>query len=119
MTTTKTCTRCNGTGTYSFNLKDGTVCYGCSGSGVVAVTSKGKKIKATSTLRNAQIGDTIEAGNIYEVISIADVVDPKAGSTDIADILNHTPYNQQVIGKNIVSGKYAKFYRYSSQQEVK
>ena len=30
----KTCTRCGGCGQFSFNLKDGTICYGCSGSGV-------------------------------------------------------------------------------------
>lgn len=30
------CPRCNGGGSYSFNLKDGTVCYGCSGLGYVA-----------------------------------------------------------------------------------
>lgn len=31
--TKTTCTRCGGSGHYSFNLKDGTVCYGCNGSG--------------------------------------------------------------------------------------
>jgi hypothetical protein len=114
MATTKTCTRCNGSGKHSFNLKDGDVCYKCSGAGVVAVTSKGAKVKATSTLRKAQIGDTIEQVNIYEIISIEDVVDPKAGSCDLADILNHRVYNQRLIGKNIISGKVAKFYRYVS-----
>jgi trimethylamine:corrinoid methyltransferase-like protein len=33
MKTKTTCTRCGGAGNYSFNLKDGTVCYGCNGSG--------------------------------------------------------------------------------------
>jgi len=28
-----TCTRCNGTGRYSFNLMHGTKCYGCRGTG--------------------------------------------------------------------------------------
>lgn len=28
-----TCTRCNGTGRYSFNLVHGTKCYGCNGTG--------------------------------------------------------------------------------------
>lgn len=28
-----TCTRCNGTGRYSFNLMHGTKCYGCNGTG--------------------------------------------------------------------------------------
>ena len=30
---TQTCTRCGGSGHYSFNLRDGTVCYGCGGKG--------------------------------------------------------------------------------------
>ena len=32
-TTTYTCSRCNGTGKYSFNLMHGTKCYGCNGTG--------------------------------------------------------------------------------------
>lgn len=31
---TQTCSRCGGSGHFSFNLKDGTKCYGCNGSGV-------------------------------------------------------------------------------------
>jgi hypothetical protein len=30
----KTCSRCGGSGHYSFNLMHGTMCYGCSGSGI-------------------------------------------------------------------------------------
>ena len=30
----ETCTRCGGTGKYSFNLKDGDMCYGCKGTGM-------------------------------------------------------------------------------------
>jgi predicted nucleic acid-binding Zn-ribbon protein len=30
---TKTCTRCGGSGQYSFNMIDGTRCYGCGGTG--------------------------------------------------------------------------------------
>jgi len=114
MATTKTCTRCNGSGKHSFNLKDGTVCYKCAGAGVVAVTAKGAKVKPTSTLHKAQIGDTIEQVNIYEIVSIEAAVDPKAGSCDLAVILNHKPYNQKLVGKNIITGMYAKFYRYIS-----
>ncbi len=33
MKTKTTCGRCGGSGSYSFNLRDGTVCYGCMGSG--------------------------------------------------------------------------------------
>lgn len=31
---TKTCSRCGGSGKFSFNLMHGTMCYGCNGSGV-------------------------------------------------------------------------------------
>ena len=31
---TETCSRCGGSGHYSFNMRDGTKCYGCHGSGV-------------------------------------------------------------------------------------
>lgn len=31
---TKTCSRCGGSGKYSFNLMHGTMCYGCNGSGL-------------------------------------------------------------------------------------
>ena len=30
----ETCTRCGGTGKFSYNLKDGDMCYGCKGSGM-------------------------------------------------------------------------------------
>lgn len=33
MTATYTCSRCNGSGRYSFNLMHGTKCYGCNGTG--------------------------------------------------------------------------------------
>jgi hypothetical protein len=34
------CTRCGGTGRFSFNLRDGTKCYGCEGAGTVTVDEK-------------------------------------------------------------------------------
>lgn len=34
------CTRCGGTGSFSFNLRDGTKCYGCEGRGTVTVDEK-------------------------------------------------------------------------------
>lgn len=33
-TKTKTCGRCNGTGSYSYNPRHGTMCLGCGGTGV-------------------------------------------------------------------------------------
>jgi DnaJ-class molecular chaperone len=34
-----TCTRCGGSGSYSFNLSRGTVCFGCNGAGSKVVDS--------------------------------------------------------------------------------
>jgi phage/plasmid primase-like uncharacterized protein len=34
------CARCGGTGRFSFNLRDGTKCYGCEGAGIVTVDEK-------------------------------------------------------------------------------
>lgn len=39
-TTKITCTRCGGSGSYSFNLIRGTVCFGCEGSGFVLVNAE-------------------------------------------------------------------------------
>lgn len=59
--TTKPCSRCGGSGHYSFNLKDGTRCYGCGGTGKVACAPKGqKKIKPTcDDYRKANTGDIV------------------------------------------------------------
>jgi len=35
---TKTCPRCGGSGNYSYNQKDGTICYGCMGKKIVPLT---------------------------------------------------------------------------------
>jgi hypothetical protein len=40
----KTCTRCHGSGQYSFNQIDGSKCYGCSGCGK-QYTGRGKLVK--------------------------------------------------------------------------
>ncbi|UOF83048.1 hypothetical protein [Caudoviricetes sp.] len=36
----KNCTRCGGTGHYSFNMIDGTRCYGCGGTGFAPLNKK-------------------------------------------------------------------------------
>jgi hypothetical protein len=43
MQTTVSCRRCGGSGSYSFNLKDGTTCYGCMGSGLQQVDINAEK----------------------------------------------------------------------------
>lgn len=42
---TQTCSRCGGSGNYSFNLMHGSRCYGCAGSGTV-YTKRGKAARA-------------------------------------------------------------------------
>jgi hypothetical protein len=42
-TKTKTCGRCNGTGSYSYNPQYGTMCLGCGGTGI-----KGRKASKRS-----------------------------------------------------------------------
>lgn len=43
-----TCSRCGGSGSFSFNLIHGTMCYGCMGAGVLIVDAKAhaKKVAA-------------------------------------------------------------------------
>ena len=45
-----TCTRCGGSGKYAFNAKDGTVCYGCRGTGfqMVDLAARAKKQAAAA-----------------------------------------------------------------------
>jgi hypothetical protein len=47
------CKRCGGTGHYSFNQIDGTVCYGCNGSGLGKVTTRVDAIKRANARRAA------------------------------------------------------------------
>lgn len=58
------CGRCGGSGHFSFNLKDGTRCYGCGGSGFVMVdpvkvarnlAAKEKRAAKTAAEREARI----------------------------------------------------------------
>lgn len=45
---TKTCSRCGGSGKFSYNLTHGNKCYGCGGSGV-QLTKRGKAARAYAT----------------------------------------------------------------------
>ena len=63
--TKKICGRCGGTGKYSFNMMDLDRCYGCGGTGFVAMAPKGqKKIKPTAELRMAVVGDIVENAKV-------------------------------------------------------
>jgi len=55
-----TCTRCGGSGSYSFNLTRGTVCFGCEGAGFVMVdATKHAKAKTAKALRDAKQAATM------------------------------------------------------------
>lgn len=54
-----TCTRCGGTGEYSYNPTDGKRCFKCKGAG--KVEQKGKAIKPTASSFNvASVGDIVK-----------------------------------------------------------
>lgn len=84
---TKTCSRCGGSGHYSFNLMHGTMCYGCNGSGIqftkrglaarqffdesltvpASELKVGMAIKESSGWKNFAIIQAIDTGTDYEL----------------------------------------------------
>ena len=69
---TVTCTRCNGTGRYSFNLKDGNTCYGCGGKGVkhtkrALMADAWMTDKRTIKASKIAIGQRIHLAGVYPV----------------------------------------------------
>lgn len=58
MKTKQTCTRCGGSGNYSYNMMEGTRCYGCSGSGFqmidLAVVAKKQAAAAVKAAGNEE-----------------------------------------------------------------
>lgn len=92
----KVCTRCNGTGKHSYNLKDADVCYGCGGTGKMIIAPKGqKKVKPTvDSTYKAVAGDILEIQcvlyRVEEIRWIAyRVVNPDS-------MLSRKEYNQQL-----------------------
>jgi hypothetical protein len=72
----RVCTRCGGTGEYSYNQRDGRTCYGCGGQGV-QLTKRGAVALAffrssmERTIAELKIGDVVKytgmtgGGNMY------------------------------------------------------
>lgn len=61
---TEPCSRCGGSGRYSFNLMDGDLCYGCNGTGFKWTTKGGKAWKKFDAMRetevcNIKVGDKV------------------------------------------------------------
>lgn len=96
---TRECSRCGGSGHYSFNLRDGTRCYGCGGSGRVPCAPKGqKKIPTTANgLKEARVGDIISSNCVlYQVVRIKWTSFQSKG---------FDCFNQQVTVTRLIDGK--------------
>ena len=61
-----TCTRCNGTGRYSFNLQHGTKCYGCNGTGKQYTKPRAPSPKWAVFGQHRQTGEWLR---IYNVVA--------------------------------------------------
>ena len=59
-----TCTRCNGTGRYSFNLMHGTKCYGCNGTGKQLTRPKAPTPKWAVFGQHRQTGEWLRLYNV-------------------------------------------------------
>src|SRR5258708_1071140 len=92
------CPRCGGSGQHSFNLRDGTVCYGCGGVGKVPCAPKGQpKIKVTAESYRAVPGDIIETACVlYRVEEIRWIKPITRG---------HKLLNQQMRINRLVDGR--------------
>jgi len=64
---TKVCTRCNGSGSHSFNLRDGTRCWKCWGNGT-QLSANGKRalkrISAWKAEHLTRTGETLQTGDL-------------------------------------------------------
>lgn len=76
----KVCSRCGGSGHYSFNLMHGTKCYGCNGSGV-QFTKRGLAAKTffenslTLPASELKVGMAIKEFSYWKNFSIIQVID--------------------------------------------
>lgn len=61
---TTTCSRCGGTGNYSFNIMHGSRCYGCGGAGKV-YTRRGKAALAFLVALRSRKASEIEVGDTF------------------------------------------------------
>jgi DnaJ-class molecular chaperone len=102
--TKKTCSRCSGTGNFSFNMIHGSMCYGCSGSGYVMVdeAAEAKKLAAAAK-RDAAMFAKAEATRAASEIVINEM-NAQLGPFDVATALGVDQLNRAVylkFGKTI------------------
>lgn len=115
MARTQTCTRCHGSGSHSYNAKDGTRCYGCGGSGLIPLTEKGKKIKPTCGYPgNAVVGDIIEIDTLYRVERIVWIAYKVIGP----DRMFPQERNQQLILTRLTDDKKCRIFRCKREEGV-
>ena len=69
----ETCGRCGGGGRYSFNLKDGDVCYGCSGRGE-RMSKRARKAHAAINAFKAE-----QFSKLVADVVVGDIVVPRPG----------------------------------------
>lgn len=111
---TKPCGRCGGTGHYSYNQIDGTMCYGCGGKGVVidkkAAKKAGINITPTAELKTCKPGDIIESSKLpYRVNS---VVWKQIGWPGVEFSMSAKFWANQIVKATcLVDDKNYKFYR--------
>lgn len=104
---TETCGRCGGGGSYSFNLMDGDMCYGCHGTGV-RYTKRGRAAlnlyKAIRTLpvELVEVGDRIlDEGSGWRTV---EAVEPNRSSGNIY------PLDHPAIDEALERGDYVTLY---------
>jgi len=110
----KNCGRCGGSGHYSYNPKDGTVCFGCGGKGT-KLTKKGKAANdyfnslLETKSSDLKVGDSIwqENYNPYDHSSTyywTKIVEIKEQSKD--ELLISTKYMTHQVSKNKTFQRY-------------
>lgn len=73
------CKRCDGSGSYSFNLKDGRKCYGCNGKGD-KLTKRGKAANAWFANNNTiKAGDAKVGQVVYDSFNKFKILEIKQG----------------------------------------
>ena len=125
----ETCSRCGGSGEYSFNLRDGSRCYGCNGIGY-KLTKRGRAAQnflnamRQIPMENFQIGDLIRfdglSGSKWErIVSIEFMNGEQAGYVNRPDLQCVYIKTNNIVITGFVGTKYTKgFTAEEKQQQV-
>ena len=106
MKTKQVCRRCGGSGSFSFNLKDGTVCYGCNGSGFQMVDAAAiARRQATAAKKHAE-SLAKQSAYIAAMTAVKNELNAVFGPFDLSTLLGIDKLNcvvYRATGKNLVS----------------